>query len=206
MADEKVQQPPANAPDQAAQAEKNAEKGKSKSILPLIIVAVVILVCAGTGIGLGLILAGGKSAQPPAQQETAVEPQAEEKPKAHHAGTEKKADAKTPAAGEIWFFDLDPVVANLNEPGATRYVKATLTLEVSPELNPDKGAALITQKKPLLTNMLTIYLAGLNVESTRGDKNLKRIQSELCDAFNERLFPDGKPMIKGILIKEFAVQ
>jgi hypothetical protein len=54
--------------------------------------------------------------------------------------------------------------------------------------------------------VLTIYLAGLNIESTRGDKNLKRIQSEVCDLFNERLYPNAKPLIKGILIKEFAVQ
>jgi flagellar basal body-associated protein FliL len=101
---------------------------------------------------------------------------------------------------------LEPVVANLNEPGATRYVRAALTLEMSSELSAEKGAALLEQKKPLLTNLLTIYLAGLDIESTRGDKNLKRIQYEICETFNERLFPDGKGLIKGILIKEFAVQ
>jgi len=70
----------------------------------------------------------------------------------------------------------------------------------------EKGTAFLEQKKPLLKNVLTIYLAGLNVEATRGDKNLNRIQSEVCDMFNERLYPNGKPLIKGILIKEFAVQ
>jgi hypothetical protein len=64
----------------------------------------------------------------------------------------------------------------------------------------------LTQKKPLLINLLTIYLAGLDVEATRGDKNLKKIQTEISDTFNEKLFPDGKPLIKGILLKEFAVQ
>ena len=101
---------------------------------------------------------------------------------------------------------MEPVVANLDEPGATRYVRAVLTLEMSGQITAEKGAALLEQKKPLLTNILTIYLSGLNIESTRGDKNLKRIQFEICDAFNERLFPDSKPLIKGILIKEFAVQ
>jgi flagellar basal body-associated protein FliL len=106
----------------------------------------------------------------------------------------------------VWYIDLEPVVANLDEPGATRYVRAALTLEMSGEISPEKGTALLEQKKPLLKNLLTIYLAGLSVDATRGDKNLKRIQSEICDTFNERLFPNSKPLIKGILIKEFAVQ
>jgi len=209
MADEKVEQKPQeNAPDQpAAGAAKPAEKGKGKSILPWLIMAIIIGVCAGAGIGLARLFAGGQKA-PPAQSAEGETPSAAEaeKPKAAHGGGEKKEGGKTYAAGEIWYFDLEPVVANLNEPGATRYVRATLTLEVSPELAPDKGTAMLTLKKPLLTNMLTIYLAGLSVESTRGDRNLKRIQSELCDTFNEKLFPDSKPYIKGILIKEFAVQ
>jgi flagellar basal body-associated protein FliL len=98
------------------------------------------------------------------------------------------------------------VVANLDEPGATRYIRTAFILEMSPDLSEEKGTILLEQKKPLITNLLTIYLAGLNIETTRGDKNLKRIQSELCDTFNEQLFPESKPMVKRILIKEFAVQ
>ena len=215
MADEKVEQKPQeNAPDKPADA-KPADKEKKKSMLPWIIIAVIIGVSAGAGLGLARLFAGGQKAQPAeaesAQAETdqseAPKAAEAEKPKSGHGGGEggKKEGSKY-AAGEIWYFDLEPVVANLNEPGATRYVRATLTLEMSPELTPDKGTSMLTVKKPLLTNLLTIYLAGLSVEATRGDKNLKRIQSELCDTFNEKLFPDTKPFIKGILIKEFAVQ
>ena len=117
-----------------------------------------------------------------------------------------KPDKPGAAKEDAWYYNLEPVVANLDEPGATRYVRAALTLEMSPELSAEKGAAFLEQKKPLLTNLLTIYLAGLNIEATRGDKNLKRIQSNICDIFNERLFPNGKPLIKRILIKEFAAQ
>ena len=57
-----------------------------------------------------------------------------------------------------------------------------------------------------MTNWLTIYLASLGIDETRGDKNLKRIQSQITDTFNEKLFPDAKPQIEGILFREFAVQ
>jgi flagellar basal body-associated protein FliL len=191
MADENVEE---NATEDGTG--KPAEKNKGGSIVPWIIVAAVVIVAAGAGIGLGLMF-GGKGnpkvlpATPTNQSPEAQRPQ---------------ADRPSAAAENIWYFDMEPVVANLDEPGATRYVRAALTLEMSGQISVDKGTALLEQKKPLLTNLLTIYLSGLNVESTRGDKNLKRIQFEICDEFNEQLFPGGKPLIKGILIKEFAVQ
>jgi flagellar basal body-associated protein FliL len=57
-----------------------------------------------------------------------------------------------------------------------------------------------------LKNWLTIYLSSQTIEDIGGDKNLRRIQSQILDAFNERLFPNTKPKIKEVLFKEFAVQ
>jgi len=212
MADEKTEQKPQQTtpeqPAAPAASEKGAGKGKS-SILPYIIVTVIVLACAGAGVGLGLIFAGGgKTAAASAELAPAAEAgKAEEPKKAEHSAKDKQAETqKAGKPGEVWYYDLDPVVANLNEPGATRYVRAVLTLEMSPAITPEKGAAILAQKKPLLTNLMTIYLAGLSVDATRGDKNLKRMQAELTDTFNEKLFPDSAPLVKGILIKEFAVQ
>jgi flagellar basal body-associated protein FliL len=215
MADEKTEQKTQQAtpePLPAGAAPGAAEKGAGKtqsSVLPYIIVAVIVLACAGAGVGLGLLFAGvGKAG--PAHAEPAPadeEGKAEEPKQAELPAKEKQPETqKAGKSGEVWYYDLDPVVANLNEPGATRYVRAVFTLEMSPAIAPDKGAALLAQKKPLLANLMTIYLAGLSVDATRGDKNLKRIQSELTDTFNEKIFPDSAPLIKGILIKEFAVQ
>jgi len=202
MADEKTETKPTEAPADKpadATAEKVAEKGKGGSIVPWIIIAAVVVVTAVAGLVLGRLLAGAKP-----QAAAAATPQAEQ-PKPQ-AAEQLKPDKPGAAKEEVWYFDLEPVVANLDEPGATRYVRASLTLEMSPEISSEKGTAFLQQKKPLMTNMLTIYLAGLNLETTRGDKNLKRIQSDICDSFNERLFSNGKPLIKRILIKEFAVQ
>jgi flagellar basal body-associated protein FliL len=212
MADEKTEMKTQQAAPEQTEAPaaggKDAVKAKS-SVLPYIIVAVIVLVCAGMGVGLGFLFAGGGKAGP-APDEPALadeEVKAEESKKAEHSAKDKQHETqKAGKSGEVWYYDLDPVVANLNEPGATRYVRAVLTLEMSPAITPDKGDAILAQKKPLLTNLMTIYLAGLSVDETRGDKNLKRIQSELADTFNEKLFPDSAPLIKGILIKEFAVQ
>ncbi|MGA2677973.1 MAG: flagellar basal body-associated FliL family protein [Sedimentisphaerales bacterium] len=227
MADEKaepkLQEKPAEAPAENKDNKDKAEKSKSRSFLPFIIIGVIVLVAAGVGIGLGRLLAS--SSKPASAEEaekgkeataekSAAKPAAEkgEKSKSEKPAGEKsksessKSEKNTVKEGEPWYYNLDPVVANLDEPGATRYIRTAFTLEMSPDISAEKGIALLDQKKPLIANLLTIYLAGLNIETTRGDKNLKRIQSELCDTFNEQLFPESKPMVKRILIKEFAVQ
>jgi flagellar basal body-associated protein FliL len=222
MADEKTAKPqekPAEAP--AENNKEKAEKGKSRSLLPMIIVGVIVLVAAGAGIGLSRLFAGGSKSpsvedanmekEIPSEKE-AAKPAAEkgEKPKSEKPAakpSEKSKPEKTGVKeGEVWYYNLDPVVANLDEPGSTRYIRTAFILEMSPDISVEKGTALLEQKKPLIANLLTIYLAGLNIETTRGDKNLKRIQSELCDTFNEQLFPESKLMVKRVLIKEFAVQ
>jgi flagellar basal body-associated protein FliL len=221
MADEKKeakpQEKPAEAPAENKDAKDKADKGKSRSLVPMIIVAAIVLVAAGAGIGLSRLFAGG-SKSPSAEEATpeteapAEKEAAKSEPSKHGAEKSEKSGEKTKSEktgakeGEAWYFNLDPVVANLDEPGATRYIRTAFILEMSSELNAEKGTVVLEQKKPLITNLLTIYLAGLNIETTRGDKNLKRIQAELCDTFNEQLFPDSKPMIKRVLIKEFAVQ
>jgi len=216
MADEKTESKPQEpAPDKPA-SDKPADKGKGRSIVPWIIIGAVVLVAAGAGVGLGRLFAGNSKPKSAEEASSSKEPAAKAEgegkaePAAKHGDSKKGEESKSEKPGatkeDTLYYNLDPVVANLDEPGATRYVRTTLTLELSPELIAEKGNSFMDQKKPLMTNLLTIYLAGLNIEATRGDKNLKRIQSDICDTFNERLFPNGKPLIKSILIKEFAVQ
>ncbi len=184
---------------QAEQAADTKEKSKKKSkpaaLLPWLIVVVTVAVFAAAGFGIGRMFGS------PAEQQTAESPQAKTASQTEQLPSSNSADADN-----AWYFDLEPVVANLDEPSATRYVRATLTLEMSTEMEQRKGAAFLEQKIPLLTNWLTIYLSSLNLESIRGDRNLKRIQSQICEAFNDKLFPDSKPLIKRILFKEFAIQ
>jgi flagellar basal body-associated protein FliL len=174
-----------------SKAENTGEKPSSGRSLPWVIMAVVVVASAGAGFGLGRLFAGSRTSETAelAPQDDLV-----------LAGGSAKNSKKT------WYYDLEPVVANLDVPGVTRYVRATLTLEISRELEQKKGNALLVEKKPILTNWLTIYLASLSLGDIRGDKNLRRIQSQITDAFNEILFPDAKPQIENVLFKEFPIQ
>ncbi|MHC4556818.1 MAG: flagellar basal body-associated FliL family protein [Planctomycetota bacterium] len=188
--------------EQEEQKDPEAEKSDKKSLvgrfLPWIIMAVVVSLCAGAGFSLGRLFAGSRTPQAAESDSGSDESAKTEDLKADDDSTEEST--------EVWYYDLDPVVANLNEPSVTRYVRASLTLEISSEVDKKKGSAFLDSKKPILINWLNVYLSSLSLEDIRGDKNLKSIQSQVREAFNEELFPDSKPPIKQVLIKEFPVQ
>jgi len=188
--------------EQEEQEDPKAEMSDKKSLvtrfLPWVIIFVVVLICACAGLSVGRLFAGSGT------------------PEAAESGSESDASARledlkadndsAEGSGKVWYYDLDPVVANLNEPTVTRYVRASLTFEMSVDMDVKKGTAFLDEKKPILINWLTVYLSGLGLEDIRGDKNLRSIQSQILGAFNEKLFPDSKPQIKQVLIKEFPVQ
>ena len=179
--------------------EKTDEKASGRHILPWIIMFGVAVLCGSAGFVLSQFLGGSRTT------ETAEHSQQDEPAQVGYLEVDE-ADGSAVDSQKAWFYDLEPVVANLNVPGVTRYVRAALTLEMNSEVDKEKGLVLLEEKKPLLTSWLTVYLASLSLEDIKGGGNLKRIQSQILDAFNEELFPDSEPHIKHILFKEFAIQ
>jgi flagellar basal body-associated protein FliL len=180
--------------------DKKPEAGKKKSLLtrllPKVIIVVVVVIFAGTGFTLGRLFTGSSTSQTSGASEDGQSPD---------LGNLKAKGSKDDSQ-KNWYYHLEPVIANLNVTDVTRYVKASLTLEVSFEVDEKKGKIFLDENKPVLINWLHVYLANLGLEDIRGKSNLKRIQSQILDAFNEQLFPDSKPEIKQVLLKDFAVQ
>jgi flagellar basal body-associated protein FliL len=174
---------------------KQTHKFFVSQLLPWILLSVVILFCAMVGLELGRLFAGSRTLELPQIDS-----------RSDQTILLKADDRSAKDAGKVWYYDLDPVVANLNEPGVTRYVRATFILEISSEIDEKKGTDFLNEKKPVLINWLTVYLSSLSLDDIRGDKNLRSIQSRVCEAFNEILFPDSRPQIEHVLIKEFPVQ
>jgi len=199
MADEKSVAEEKKGPRETTD-EENLEKTDGKvrrnRVAHWIIVAVVVVVCSGGGFALGRLFA-------PAHTSGAEETNQEDK---LVQTVDLNVDDSATDSKKVWYYNLEPVVACLDEPGITRYVRATLTLAIDSQMDKKKAVALIEDKKPLLINWLTIYLASLSLEDVRGDENLMRIQSQILDAFNEIVFPDTKPQIRRILFKEFPIQ
>ena len=79
------------------------------------------------------------------------------------------------------------VVANLADPGATRYIRAGFMLEMAGSFESDSGALWLGEKKPLIKNWLAIYLASQTVEDLQGERNLNRVLAEIV--------PEEKPTL-----------
>lgn len=191
MADYKEIQDDENMEDDTA-----SEQGSAKiGIITWVIITVIVASCSGSGFVLGRLFAGGSATETSktTQETTRTEKVTQNAPKANPKDT--------------WYYnDLESVVVNPQEPGATRYVRVGLILEVSSELSKEDANILINTKKPLLINWLNIYFKSLTLNEMSSDRDMQRILSQICDAFNEILFPDAKPQIKRMLVREFNIQ
>ena len=142
------------------------------------------------------------------QQDAEQSKHGEEKSKSGgHGGKAKKSAVAESGSGDTWYYnDLESIVVNPDEPGATRFVRVGLILEISIEISPDKAKEIIDSQKPILINWVNLYFKSLTLDQMRNDRDMKRIQLQILDAFNEMLFPDSKPQIKRVLIREFNIQ
>ncbi len=185
-----------------AEREKSVEprspegEGLRARLLPWVITGSVIIVLAAAGFIVGRLF-GTRGRSQTASGAAPVNPA--DAARVEAPGIQADMD-------KSWYYDLEPVVANLNEPGVTRYVRVSLTLEVSSTLEQKEGMAFLDQKRPLMKHWLTLHLANQTLDDIRGEKNLLRLQTQISDALNQGLFPDTTPRIKRVLFKEFAIQ
>lgn len=172
---------------------KDEKKSLVKRLLPVMIIIIAAGLFAGAGFGLGKIFAPETSKQDETDSETVESDDTEI--------TQEDIDTE-----ETWYYDMEPVVAMLDEPNVARYISITLTLQISSGFAEKEGKAYIDEKVPILTDWMTVYLAGLGLDDIGGDKNLKIIKAQILDSFNVQLFPESKPKIKQVLFRNFAVQ
>ncbi|MFC1781527.1 flagellar basal body-associated protein FliL [Planctomycetota bacterium] len=192
---EKEEEKQQNTPEDSKE-EKNSKKSKIGRFLPWIIIVVVMAFCAGTGFGLGKILGGQDSNVEPDSEAVEID-----------LSQELAADIdSTKDSGNYWYYELDPVIGNLNEPRVSRFVSVSITLQISKNIDEKKCTTLLDENKPILTNWLTVYLMGLSLDDIRGDENIKKIQINILDAFNEKLFSDSQLKIENILFRAIAIQ
>ncbi|MBN1796299.1 MAG: flagellar basal body-associated FliL family protein [Sedimentisphaerales bacterium] len=174
------------------------ENTKGGGLLQWIIPGVILIFMMTFGFFLGSFLGKSpKEAQAQQQTENADEQQITEQLFTKETSKENK---------DGWFYVLDPIATNLKDPGSTRYVRAALTLEMVPQADEAKTREYLDKKKPIISNILNIYFAGLSIDDLNSDKNLRRIQYELINILNETLCPNTKPLVKQILFQEFGVQ
>jgi flagellar basal body-associated protein FliL len=194
MADEETKQNE-EVKQEKTEAQPKPDGGRGQ-IIQWVIMAGSIMTLAVVG-----FFVGGKmgNVPPPEKAEISAEAPDETSP-------DLTVDNPAEASGKGWYYDLDPVATNLSDPGSTRYVRAVLTLEISPEVDKTNGTKYLDEQKPVIANILNIYFAGLTIEDINSDKDMRRIQYELLETFNDTLYKGSKPMIREILFREFGLQ
>lgn len=189
MADEEINEQEEDTEQSVADAlddGKGGAGGMLSKILRILLPVGILVLAAGAGhFASGL---GGDSGAAPAEAAAAEEPPSPDNEN-----------------NEYTYYDLDPIIVNLNVPRLERYIRATLTLAIR---NDDyrKASKVIEKRMPELKNSLILYLSDCSLDEVRGAKNLNRILREIQDLFNERLWPNQRPLIIKIDCRDWTIQ
>lgn len=186
--------------DKENKAAGNDDSSKSADvkvgILTWVIMATVVVALSSSGFVLGRLVACSPSSDTAEVSQENVSP-----------ASVPQDPPSTPANKSTWYYnELESIVVNPKEPGATRYVRVGLILEMDKELSQEKARTMIENKKPLLINWLNLYFKGLSLSQMEDERDMNRILSQVCDGFNEILFSETEPQIRKILIREFNIQ
>ena len=94
---------------------------------------------------------------------------------------------------------FDPFVVNLDEPGTSRYLKATIQVEVG---EGDAEHAL-DKSKQIVRDAILKYLSGLHVKDTLGSEAKDKIRKDLIAEVENVV---GKDKVHRMFFQEFVVQ
>lgn len=117
-----------------------------------------------------------------------------------------QSPSASPVSSGSWFYDLDPVVSNLNDPEASRYIRVSFSLEISNRAPLESVRTLLAEKKLVIRDLIGKYLATQSLADLQGQENLDRIPREIKDRLNEILFPGQNSPILNVLYRERAIQ
>jgi len=198
MADKKEKKE-AKAPEKGAEKKESDGGGKAGSGSFGLIAWLVIVCVSLAGMVGGFALAQLMAA--PAEGEVVEEPKENLTKESYN-----ELYTETPAEAKSWSYDLEPIVGNLDEAGSMRFLRVGVSLEMSPELDATKSKGYLDEREAVMKDFVTTYVAGLSLEKVKGSTSLNRIKKELRDGFNEMLFPEGKPLVRRVFLREFAIQ
>ena len=125
--EEKEEQQPQDEP----KPQDESKKSSSLGLFTWLIMAAVVIAGLVGGFALAQLVAGTQSDQLSNAENADDENSLENK-------AIKEMLVEIPADAKLWNYDLEPVVANLDEPGVTRYARITVTMQLSPQMNQEK--------------------------------------------------------------------
>eukprot|EP01022_Parablepharisma_sp_SALTPOND_P032711 TRINITY_DN8602_c0_g2_i1.p3 TRINITY_DN8602_c0_g2~~TRINITY_DN8602_c0_g2_i1.p3 ORF type:complete len:239 (+),score=6.72 TRINITY_DN8602_c0_g2_i1:1872-2588(+) len=175
--------------EQKTTEEGTQEKGKKKNLLLFIVIGVLVLLLIGGGL-LAFFLLSGDDAPP--QQ---MPPQQQQQGAGGGGGTATKSSLLT--VGPM--YPLDQFIVNLMTQGGKRYLKATITLELSDEAMVSE----IEKKHAVIRDILIGAMSSKTVEEISTSRGKNKLKEELIARVNEVL-TDG--YVKNMFFTDFVIQ
>lgn len=167
---------------------------KKKLFVRIGITAGVVIVFGLVGFGLGKVLKPGPD-EVLADERLAGELEEQDN---------SKVLEQIENSDEYAYKELESVTVTLNERRGNRYLRCTMLLKIK---KPDEKVVntMLERNRAEIQDWLLRYLSSLTVSDVLGQKNINRVRRRIGDEMNELLWPQGRPRIVEVLLKEFNV-
>jgi len=184
------------AEEEQTQEEQPKEKKSSSNMLMIIIIVVLVLIIIIGAVVAVLLMSGDDEAvdaSTPQVKEKSVKAQ-----KTRHIEN-ASIDDERPLSEIGILYPLDTFTVNLKSDSGRRYLKATMSLELSgEELSTELDA-----KKAVLRDRIIRILSSKTLEEVSSRKGKKKVSEQIMNTLNA-MITDGQ--IKGIYFTEFVIQ
>ncbi len=180
--------------EQTEESEVKEKKSGSNMLMIIIIVVLVLIIVVGAVVAV-LLMNGDDEAV------DATAPQKKEKQVTNTAKhmTNSTMDDEKPLSEVGILYPLDTFTVNLKSDSGRRYLKVTISLELSgEELSTELDA-----KTAVLRDRIIRILSSKTLEEISSRKGKKKLSEQIMNALNA-MITDGK--IQGIYFTEFVIQ
>jgi flagellar FliL protein len=181
--------------EQVEETEPKEKKSSSNMLMIIIIVVLVLIIIIGAVVAV-LLMSGDDEAvdatAPQAKEKTVSKPQGKIRSSAPMDDDRKLSDIGV-------LYPLDTFTVNLKSDSGRRYLKATISLELSGE----ELSVELDAKSPVLRDRIIRILSSKTLEEISSKKGKQKVSEQIMNTLNA-MITDGD--IKGIYFTEFVIQ
>lgn len=182
--------------EEAKKEESGQGNKKSNNMLMMVIIAVLVLIILGGAVTAILLMGGDEQAQ---IEQSA--PKVQEKTRSSRSSSGRgDSDENSRKLSEIGvLYPLDSFTVNLKSDDGRRYLKATISLELSG----DELSIELNNKAPVVRDRIIRILTSKTLEEISSKKGKQKVSEQIIETLNSMIV-DGN--VKGIYFTEFVIQ
>ncbi len=181
--------------EQTEESETKEKKSSSNMLMIIIIVVLVLIIIVGAVVAVLLMNGDGKAVEATTPQ---VQEQSVNTPKTRHIQN-ASIDNEKPLSQIGILYPLDTFTVNLKSDSGRRYLKTTISLELS-------SADLSTEfdaKKAVLRSTIIMILSSKTLEEVTSRKGKEKLSDQIVNALNAMI---TKGRVEGLFFTEFVIQ